>query len=215
MSRKKTARLYYLVGPSGAGKDTLIDYCRARLQPNDRVMIARRCITRLVTAGGEAHEQVSTSEFLRRRDSGRLALHWRGNNCHYGVGIEIDDWLCRGFHVLVNGSRAHLDRARARYGVCLFPIWVRVSPEILRQRLAARGRENAAQIEARIRRSQRLQMSEPDAAHTIDNNGTVATAGERLLAILCAEQQASGRPERSADQATCCRQEPVTKVSPS
>lgn len=68
-----------------------------------------------------------------------LALSWHANGLYYGVGVEIDLWLHAGFDVVVNGSRAHLPQARARYQSALLPICLQVSPEILRQRTENRG----------------------------------------------------------------------------
>ncbi|GHM29007.1 hypothetical protein ECZU45_27940 [Escherichia coli] len=80
-----------------------------------------------------------------------MALSWHANGLYYGVGVEIDLWLHAGFDVLVNGSRAHLPQARARYQSALLPVCLQVSPEILRQRTENRGRENASEINARPR----------------------------------------------------------------
>lgn len=180
------ALLFYLVGPSGSGKDTLIDYCRTRLQPSGDIRIARRCITRPATAGGEAHIAVTDAEFEYRRAAGEFALHWQANGFRYGIGTEIDAWLNKGISVLVNGSRAHMSRARQRYGRLLVPIEVQVAPTVLRTRLAARGREDTATADARLQRSNRLQNRCGSSVLTIDNNGPIAEAGERLLAMLAA-----------------------------
>ncbi|GHL01002.1 hypothetical protein ECZU21_00150 [Escherichia coli] len=78
-----------------------------------------------------------------------MALSWHANGLYYGgVGVEISG-LHAGFDVLVNGSRAHLPQARARYQSALLPVCLQVSPEILRQRTENRGRENASEINAR------------------------------------------------------------------
>jgi phosphonate metabolism protein PhnN/1,5-bisphosphokinase (PRPP-forming) len=66
------------------------------------------------------------------------------------VGVEIDLWLHAGFDVLVNGSRAHLAQAHARYEAALLPVCLQVSPDILRQRLQNRGRESAREIDLRL-----------------------------------------------------------------
>ncbi|SQB25645.1 ribose 1,5-bisphosphokinase [Citrobacter koseri] len=60
--------------------------------------------------------------------------------------MEIDLWLHAGFDVVVNGSRAHLPQAQARYGKALLPICLQVSPDILRQRL-----QGAAGVKAKPR----------------------------------------------------------------
>jgi ribose 1,5-bisphosphokinase len=43
--------------------------------------------------------------------------------------------------VLVNGSRAHLPQARARYGAALLPVCLQVSPDILRSGCKAGARK--------------------------------------------------------------------------
>lgn len=148
------ARLFYLIGASGCGKDTLLDYCRAHLRPDDGVHIARRCITRPAMTGGEVHIALTVAEFEQRRSAGCFALHWQANGLCYGIDREIDEWLGRGWHVLVNGSRGHLEHATQRYAQRLIPVEVRVAAATLRARLLARARENPAQIQARLQRTQ-------------------------------------------------------------
>jgi len=58
-------RLVLIVGPSGAGKDSLIDYCRERLAGSDRVVFPRRIITREDAGGTEDHVTVSEDDFHR------------------------------------------------------------------------------------------------------------------------------------------------------
>ncbi len=72
--------------------------------------------------------------------------------------------------MLVNGSRAHLPQARARYQSALLPVCLQVSPEILRQRLENRGRENASEINARLARAARYT---PQDCHTLNNDGSL------------------------------------------
>lgn len=179
-----TARLFYLVGPSGAGKDTLIDYCRARLRPASGIRIARRYITRPVTAGGETHIALTEAEFERRRNAAGFAMHWQAHGFFYGIGVEIDDWLEQGMGVLVNGSRAYAGQALQRYGQRLVPIELQVAPPTLRARLARRGREDAHSAETRLQRSARLPHTHLRRALSIDNNGPLVEAGRRLMTIL-------------------------------
>lgn len=58
-------RLVLVVGPSGAGKDTLIDYARSRLEADPDFHFARRVITRPPSVG-EDHESVDVEEFRSR-----------------------------------------------------------------------------------------------------------------------------------------------------
>ncbi|KEZ65603.1 ribose-phosphate pyrophosphokinase, partial [Pseudomonas amygdali pv. tabaci str. ATCC 11528] len=104
-------RLIYLIGPSGSGKDSLLDAARETLaQRNCRVV--RRVITRSAEAVGEAAQAVTVEQFEQMRERGAFALSWQANGLHYGIPIEIDQWLLEGHDVLINGSRAHLQKAQ-------------------------------------------------------------------------------------------------------
>lgn len=150
-----TGRLIYLMGPSGSGKDSLLDAARERLAARGCV-IARRVITRSAEAVGEEAVGVSPAEFDQLEADGAFALSWRANGLAYGIPRQIDDWLAAGQDVLVNGSRGYLPQARERYPE-LLAILLQVDEAALRQRLQARGRESAEQIEARLARSRELQ----------------------------------------------------------
>ncbi|WP_245601050.1 nucleoside/nucleotide kinase family protein [Marinobacterium jannaschii] len=47
-----TGTLFYLVGASGAGKDSLLEGVRQRLRPEHYCYVAHRYITRPAAAGG-------------------------------------------------------------------------------------------------------------------------------------------------------------------
>lgn len=179
-----SGRLFYLMGPSGSGKDSLLRRCRERLVER-RCLIAPRYITREPELSGENHLWLSEAEFQQRVSLGTFALHWSANGHRYGIGIEIDQWLALGLSVLVNGSRGHLGQARARYGEDLVPLLLQVEPHLLQQRLIARGRETPQQIAARIERSQRLAENAPEDVLVIDNSRELDHAlGQLLGAIL-------------------------------
>ena len=77
-----TGRLFAVVGPSGAGKDTLMAAARAA-RPG--LVLVRRVITRPESAGGEDFEGVGETEFALRLAAGDFALHWAGPRaalCH-------------------------------------------------------------------------------------------------------------------------------------
>lgn len=177
-------RLVYVIGPSGAGKDSIIAYARDRLGAvGAGHVFARRHITRPAESGGEDHIPISPADFDRDCAAGRFALFWRGNGLGYGVGREVDQWLQAGSHVVLNGSRAYLPEASERYPT-LLPVLIRIDPAVLRQRLARRGRETPDQIEARIRRAVDLAAIDHPGLATIANNGPLAQAGEAFVAML-------------------------------
>lgn len=175
-------RLIYLIGPSGSGKDSLLDAARKRLAERG-CRIVRRVITRSAEAVGEAALGVSSEQFAELEAQGAFALSWRANGLAYGIPREIDDWLAAGDDVLVNGSRGHLPKTRERYPHVLV-VLLTVDQEVLRQRLLARGRESVAEIDLRLARnarfSERLLADDPT-IHVLDNSGSLERTVERLL----------------------------------
>ena len=176
-------KLFYVVGPSGAGKDSLLGYVRERLPADAPVMFAHRYITRPAAAGGENHVALSESEFHRLVARGLLAMHWGSHGLRYGLGTEIDRWLSAGLDVVMNGSRAYLTNADQRYGDALQVVSITVETSILRARLEERGRESPAEVEQRLTRAAAFNVDHPGTFH-LANNGSLAEAGERLLELL-------------------------------
>lgn len=145
------ARLIYLMGASGSGKDTLLRLLRAHLRGDEPVLVAHRYITR---DSGDTEDalRLTEDEFVRRAALGCFALRWASHGLQYGIGIEIDAWLSCGAAVIINGSRAHLEQAHSRYPA-LTAVEITVDPEQLARRLASRGREGAEQIAQRLTRA--------------------------------------------------------------
>ncbi len=179
-------RLIYLIGPSGAGKDSLLDAARAALAERG-VRIARRVITRSAEAIGEAAQAVSPEQFERLEAEQAFALSWRANGLAYGIPAEIDDWLAAGEDVLVNGSRGYLPEARRRYPN-LLAVLLSVEQDVLRERLLTRGRETPEQIEARLARNA-LFSGELDDYIRLDNSASLERSVERLLQLLDEHRQ--------------------------
>lgn len=100
-----TNALIYIIGPSGSGKDTFINLGRQHLGREPDVCFAHRYITRPASAGGENHIALTEEEFLARQSAGLFAMNWYSHGYHYGIGIEINQWLALGLTVVVNGSR--------------------------------------------------------------------------------------------------------------
>ncbi|SES36235.1 ribose 1,5-bisphosphokinase [Tranquillimonas rosea] len=171
--------LFAVAGPSGAGKDTLMAAARRR-RPD--LVIVRRVITRPSGATGEPHEGVSEAEFARRRAAGDFALWWEAHGLRYGIPATIRDDLGAGRTVLFNASRRILATAGRQFpGLVVLHV---TAPDALRaERLAARGRESAAEIGARLDRSD-LTMPDGVPVRRIVNDGGVEDGAERLLAAL-------------------------------
>ncbi|WP_275200385.1 phosphonate metabolism protein/1,5-bisphosphokinase (PRPP-forming) PhnN [Bradyrhizobium sp. CSA207] len=173
--------LVLVVGPSGAGKDALIDFARAQLQSDLNFHFVRRIITRPPSVG-EDHESVDLEEFQRRASAGIFALHWQAQGLFYGIPAAIEDQLDHGKAVVANGSRAIAPLARQRY-TQLRVVNVTAPVEVLSKRLAGRGRESDSSLKQRLARSNLNPVDGTDVLH-IDNAGTLNIAGERFIDVL-------------------------------
>ncbi|MBE0438472.1 MAG: phosphonate metabolism protein/1,5-bisphosphokinase (PRPP-forming) PhnN [Gammaproteobacteria bacterium] len=177
------ADLFYVIGASGVGKDSLLDYVRQHLPLEAPVMFAHRYITRAADAGYENHIAVSEEEFQRQLDQGCLAMHWDSHGYRYGIGIEINQWLAKGINVVMNGSRGYLAKATWDYPE-LIPVLIRVEESTLRQRLEQRGRESAAEIEKRLERASDFDKLEHPRMIVINNEGDLNQAGQQLTNLV-------------------------------
>lgn len=174
------SRLIYLMGPSGSGKDSLLDAARDALQARG-CHIARRVITRSAEALGEDAVSVDPQEFARMKDKDAFAMSWQANGLAYGIPRQIDVWLNGGHDVVVNGSRAYLQTARARYHQ-LQAVLLQVDEEVLRQRLLTRGRETLVEIDARLARNAELRSDTGmEDVWRLDNSGSIEQSVARLL----------------------------------
>lgn len=178
----EAGRLVYVMGASGVGKDSLLDAARRR---HPGWLVAHRYITRPSSASEDC-VSLSREEFARRRQAGLFCLDWQAHGLEYALGLEVEAWLERGLTVLVNGSRDALGLAEARFGERLRPVLVTARPEVLFERLAGRGRENPAEIEARLARHRRLAQACPG-VYRLDNSGSLATTVAALDAWLFGE----------------------------
>jgi ribose 1,5-bisphosphokinase len=168
----KQGRLALIVGPSGAGKDTLIRLAQCRLRA-DEFMFPRRVITR-PPDDTEDHIAVSAAAFAAME----FALSWQAHGLAYGIPREIEAALAAGKTVVANVSRRVVPQARRTYP-CLV-IAVTAPLQVLATRLAQRGREDAADIENRLQR----ETPDFDADVEIINNGRPEEAAERLIQVL-------------------------------
>lgn len=168
-------RLFYMVGASGSGKDSVLKAIRRCTQPKDKLQIAHRYITRPQTDSSENHIALSEEEFEQRKVSECFAMDWEAHGLRYGIGVEVNKWLASGLHVLINGSREYLPEAIKRYPE-LIPVEISVPEAVLRARLIQRNRENSEAIQRRLERTASLAKTLPDNTLTLDNSTTIDTA---------------------------------------
>ena len=166
--------LFLVVGPSGAGKDTLLDAARTHLTGDPRFVFPDRVITRPAESGGEAHRAVTDDEFRMLSSNGAFLLEWSAHNLLYGIPASAGHALDAGQHAVVNVSRGVLDDARKRLQPVRI-ISIEVPTHVLRKRLTERRRETAEDIEHRIARAAAFKIIGPDVI-TIQNDSTIDQA---------------------------------------
>jgi ribose 1,5-bisphosphokinase len=177
-----TGTLFLVVGPSGVGKDTLIDGAKAALAHDKNYVFPARFITRPADAGGEQHVEVSAEDFELGANNGHYALSWHAHGLGYGIPDSIRGLLDTGHHIIVNVSRSVLDKARNDFANVTI-ISISAPSDVLALRLASRGRETAVEIDERIGRAASYNVSGPDVTELV-NNADLHTAIEKLVAIL-------------------------------
>ena len=166
-------RLIVVVGPSGAGKDSLLRAWRAA---PDAPAFAQRVITRAPDAH-EAHEAVTPGDFSGMRARGLLATWWQAHGLDYGVRRSQFEPLALGRWVVLNGSRAHLAALRVQ-APGLRVVAISAPPQLLAQRLAQRAREDAAVRAGRLARAAELTV---DADFALVNEGELQRGVDALL----------------------------------
>jgi ribose 1,5-bisphosphokinase len=171
-----------VAGPSGVGKDTIINYARARLAGRPQFAFARRIITRTADAGSEDHETLSAEDFARARAAGRFALVWQAHGLDYALPAAIDTDIAAGTIVVANISRQLIDALKARYQRFLLVV-VSAHRDVIAARLKARGRESDAEIVARLNRIAVEDTVRYEAVR-LENSGPPEQAGERFVSIL-------------------------------
>ena len=175
----RCGRLFAVVGPSGAGKDTVMaELAKAHYD----LHWVQRAITRPAAQDDEPFEPVSLAEFETRLASGQFVLHWEAHGLHYGVPPSVIGLLEAGQDGMVNLSRNVLEQAADQFSA-LHVLNITARDEVRAERLAARGRESAEDIAKRIARDVPPFASSLVVTH-IDNSGALKDSVAACLQVM-------------------------------
>lgn len=170
-----------VVGPSGAGKDSVMRCAREALVGDPRVHFIRRVITRPHDEVGEDHQPADDTTFAAMRNAGRFALHWQAHGNSYGIPVEADTIVADGHVVVANLSRTVLAELPLRYRRPLV-VEITAAPEILARRIAARGREGEAEIAKRLARKAAVEPF--PGTIVIENGGRLEDSGRAFADLI-------------------------------
>lgn len=171
-----------VVGPSGVGKDTLIAGAREALRDNPDFIFVKRIVTRQADTQAEDHESLDVASFEQAEAEGRFSLSWRAHGLRYALPASAASEVARGRVVIANGSRHVIGEAMARFTHCRV-VLITAETKLRAERLAARGRETAAEITARLAR-EGAPLPEGIQPIVVDNSGTLANGTAAFVAAL-------------------------------
>lgn len=178
----KVGRLIVVVGPSGSGKDTLINWLKGQLSHDKRYMFVRRTVTRIADGKTEDHDSISFEQFADIESRGKFAVTWDAHGLRYGLPIGVLAHVKSGGMAIANGSRRALSDIKRAFPQLII-INLRVDRAVLANRLAERGRENAVQIKKRLDQMD-LPLSGNLSVFDIDNSTNIDRAGVATLDLL-------------------------------
>ena len=173
-----------VVGPSGAGKDTLIRMARDMLRSRPagtETLFARRVVTRPADASLEDHDTLDEAAFAAAKSAGKFAVTWTAHGLNYGLPAEVDVAIAAGGVVVANGSRAAL-AAMMEHFENLVVVQITAPREVLAERLVARGRETREDVDARLERA--TIVAGIPGSIVIDNAGAPEDAARKLVAVI-------------------------------
>ena len=177
-------RLILVVGPSGAGKDTLLGLAKAACADDGNVVFPRRLITRESSAS-EDNEEVSAEAFQRAVAHGDYAMHWEAHGHRYALSRTIDDDIRAGRAVIANVSRTVIAATRRNYANVVV-VSITAPPDVLASRLAMRARVSDGRLEQRLARTVDETTATPD--FTIVNSGVADYHARQLVRIIKGER---------------------------
>jgi ribose 1,5-bisphosphokinase len=177
-------RLVLVVGPSGAGKDTLLGLAKAACADDSSIVYPRRVITREASPS-EDNEEVSAEAFRRALARGEYAMHWEAHGHCYALSRAIDDDIRAGRTVIANVSRTVISAMRRAYADVVV-ISITAPPLVLAERLAMRGRSSDGKIEHRLHRTVDDVEAAPDV--TIVNVSTAEYHARQFVRIVKGER---------------------------
>ncbi len=135
-------RIILIVGPSGAGKDTLINAVRGKVDAN--------IVTRYITRPPDEFEQnyyVDKDAFLILKQNDFFFITWEAHSNFYGIPLNQIE---RGINI-ISVSRTVISKFEEKFEDTI-TVEITAPKELIVKRLIKRHRESKKEIEKRLER---------------------------------------------------------------
>jgi guanylate kinase len=186
------AMLVIISGPSGVGKDTIIDALQLRRHDPEYHYVVT-CTTRAPRPGevdGVDYQFVSREAFLRlRADRQLLEANEVHGNWYGSPRDQVRDAVSQGRHAILKIDVQGAQRVKEQISQAVLIFVVPPSLETLFGRLRARATESADELELRQRNAAIELARQDDYDHVVVNEtGQVERTAERIDEIIAEER---------------------------
>jgi guanylate kinase len=183
--------LVIISGPSGVGKDTIIE----ALQRRGHVPVYHYVVTCTGETDGVSYQFLSVDEFVRLRDDGGLL---EANEVHanwYGTPrAGVREALARGQHAILKIDVQGAQEVKSKVPEALLIFVVPPSLETLVEHLKARRTESAEQLEIRQRNAAIELARKDDYDYVVVNEeGRIDLTAARIEEIISMEERLGSR----------------------
>jgi len=168
--------LYLIVGPTGSGKEALID---AVLETRPEIRRAPLIVSAEKSRNACVVGAISSDAFLRFMRLGSFALQWDSDGTRYGLTHDATRQLRDGQSLILCCDSFVIERARAMYPD-VQAIYITARMDILRRRLASMGFGSDTDIDMHLAQNERLRPRGAGIV-TVDTSDSIAAGAQSLM----------------------------------
>jgi len=192
--------LFVVAGPSGAGKKAVLDRVRAEDQGLVYSVSATTRSPRPGEEEGREYYFMTREEFLAAVETGEFLEFADVHGELYGtLESEMYRLLATGMDVVLEVDVQGAEAVRAKYADAVLVFIVPPEFEVLRERLASRGSEDAASVERRIETARRELRQKDKFDHIVVNDNLEVAVGA-VQKIICDERRRPNKLEQNVSE---------------